>query len=130
MGTTREPWKPRSTKTWVKDKRPGRQILIDRGRLRQSIRITSTTGDTAKIGTDVPYAKAHNEGFKGTVTQKVGSYSRRVQSGAKVIVRAHSRTIKQKIPKRQFMGYSPVLETQLKAKLKAQLLKGFEGLKF
>ncbi len=51
-------------------KRPGRAILMNRGRLRNSIRGT-IQGDTIVFGTDVPYAKIHNEG--GTIQRHARS---------------------------------------------------------
>ncbi len=47
-------------------KSKGRAILIKSGRLRRGIR-PQPTYDSARVVNDVPYAKAHNEGFEGTV---------------------------------------------------------------
>jgi len=77
-GDTIERWRPRkkTTRWGQKVKRPGRSLLVLSGRLRRSIRVTSASWDRVTIGTDVPYAKAHNDGFKGKVVQRVSSYSR------------------------------------------------------
>lgn len=141
-------WLDSSTESWRARKRnigrnKGRALLIQSGRLRRSIRITRINGLTAYIGSDVPYARAHNEGFKGTV--QVKAHSRNVYKPEKVAtgkltktgkmrmktvqrlsgtnqVRAHTRRMN--IPRRQYMGYSPILEKQLQRRLQAELLKG------
>lgn len=51
------PWAPNK----VQD---GRQQLVKTGRMRQSINILSRTSDSIKVGSNVPYAKYHNEGTK------------------------------------------------------------------
>lgn len=138
-----EPWRPRKEVTrWGKTPRnKGRAILVDKGRLRRSIRLIKASNLMAVVGTDVPYARAHNEGFKGTVTQHVNSFERRVFTNAKVSsikskktrtqrvltgktpVRAFKRTIQQNIPKRQFIGSSTQLTKLLQNRLKIELLK-------
>lgn len=139
LGNTLEPWVKRKS-----NKRPGRAILVDSGRLRRSIRIVSTGVGQVEIGTDVPYARAHNEGFRGVVTVK--AHTRNRYSSAKVgtgkltksgkermkTVQTVSGTIhvqqftrKMNLPKRQFMGYSPILENKIKRQLTAELLKTF-----
>lgn len=140
LGHTAEPWRQRRRNT---RRNRGRALLIQSGRLRRSIRITKVTGLTVTIGTDVPYAKAHNTGFKGSVAvkafsrnkyskQKVGSgkYTKTGKERMKTVsrvsgsvqVKAHNR--KMNIPRRQFMGRSPVLDKMLQRKLLAELLKG------
>ncbi len=147
LGASREPWQRRKAFTaWGKTPRNnGRSILIDSGRLRRSIRITSVSGMAVTIGTDVPYAKAHNEGMRLGLIQSVREHSRKVTkmgiskkktlktksnitfgkvANGSVTVKAHKRRIDQKIPRRQFMGNSPYLEKQLARILTAELMKG------
>ena len=76
-------WKPRKN-----DKDPGRAILIKSGDLRRSIKEVSRTSNSVTIGSDLPYAEAHNKGLT-------------VGHGAK-------------LPKRQFMGASEKLVRTLK----------------
>jgi len=66
------PWQPR--KKGAK-RNIGRAILINTGRLRRSIRIINASKNSVTVGTDVPYAAAHNEGFDGIVS--VSSHQRR-----------------------------------------------------
>lgn len=147
LGDSRVPWKPRKAiSKWGKTPRNnGRAILIDSGRLRRSIRIVSTGNMQVTIGTDVPYAQAHNEGMRLGFIQSVRSYSRkinktgivktkslksrtnitfgRIQKGT-TIVKAHTRRINQNIPRRQFMGESQYLTKLLQRRLTAELMKG------
>ncbi len=139
VGNTVQPWQKRRPQK----KRNGRAILVDSGRLRRSVKITKIQNLTTHIGSDVPYAKAHNDGFKGTVnvpahTRKVFG-KRKVESGkltkkgkmrmrsenfikSTVNVKAHSK--KMRLPQRKFMGNSPVLQQQLERMLKAEFMKG------
>jgi phage gpG-like protein len=148
LGNSFTPWPARKIVTrWGKTKRNnGRAILIDSGRLRRSIRVTSATSNAIKIGTDVPYAKAHNEGTRiRGVIQQVSAHTRkktragitskktlktrsnitfgRINTGASIQVKAHTRRIDMRLPKRQFMGYSPYLDKALKRRLMAELMK-------
>lgn len=147
LGTSREPWQKRKAFTkWGKTPRnKGRAILIDTGRLRRSIKITDIHAMSVTIGTDVPYAKAHNEGMRLGFIQSVRSHKRKLTktgivkktflktrtnikfgrvSTGETTVKAHTRRIDQKIPRRQFMGNSPYLDAQLKRRLTAELMKG------
>lgn len=63
------------------------------GRLRASIGMTVLRGNQSiKVffGTDVPYARVHEEGFRGTVS--ISSFARKTKFGT-TTVRAHSRNV-------------------------------------
>lgn len=146
LGDSFQPWKPRKNVTkWGKTPRNnGRAILVDTGRLRRSIRLISASNLTAVVGTDVPYARAHNEGVRLGLIMNVQQHTRkltkfgithktelktrtkikfgRVQTG-ETIVQAHKRRIDQRIPQRQFMGQSPYLTKQLQRRFTAELMK-------
>jgi phage gpG-like protein len=119
------PWKNR------KKRDKGRAILVKKGRLKRSIRDIGSSGYKVQVGSDVPYAKAHNEGFKGTVgvkkhnrkksrkmkvsstslkTRNTTSRRTKVNTGISE-VREHSRNMN--IPKRQFMGNSVQLHKNI-----------------
>lgn len=51
------PWAPNK-------KQDGRQQLVKTARMRQSITILERTNNSRKVGSNVPYAKYHNEGTK------------------------------------------------------------------
>jgi len=116
------PWKQRKPIRGESRKRAGRAILVDTGRLRRSIRTIRVTTNSATIGTDVPYAQAHNEGFRGNVRQSVRAHTR-----ANKPVKAHTRVINQNIPKRRFMGNSAVLEQQLQRMMTSEIIKAIKG---
>lgn len=133
-------WLDESFQPWPKRKkqdkrRPGRNILIDRGRLRNSLRgqINVGTGDISVVfGTDVPYAKIHNEG--GTIRHPGGErvithrrYTRGQRKGRSLFARNNrsatwSRKVNVgpydiKMPKRQFMGKSAHLNRIIQRKI-------------
>lgn len=82
-------WKKRKYMTRGKS----RALLIKSGRLKRGIR-AAPLPDRARVINDVPYARAHNEGFRGTV--RVRAHRR-----GRYTVRAHKR--KMNIPARPFM---------------------------
>lgn len=132
--------------------RPGRAILVDTGKLRQSIRSQST--DTSiRFFSDLPYAGIHNEGGEIKVTRKMkaffwnkyyeatGSFGRK-KNGER---RKDKRTIQLsteaefwkcmalmkvgksiKIPRRRFLGASPEVEKVVKEIIEENLTDYFE----
>jgi phage gpG-like protein len=126
---TRQGWPGRSFQKW-KQRQPGavrnrgRSILINTGSLKRSIRKIATGPLSASFGTDVPYAKAHNSGFKGTLNVKAHSRVKRamtvrgMEKKRTVVgvgkVKAHQRRMN--LPQRRFIGYSPVLQSILRRK--------------
>lgn len=141
-GNTIEPWKARAAKA---KRNKGRALLIDSGRLRRSIRITKRSNDAVAVGTDVPYARAHNEGFERTVQVKAHDRKKygkqQVESGAvtrsgkhrlKTVqtikgitqVKAHSK--KMNLPQRQFLGHSPWLTKSLQVMVTKTIMKALK----
>ena len=119
------PW--RSRKPGSKNNN-GRALLVQSGRLRRSIRITGKTTNSVTIGSDVPYARIHNEGFNGT--ENVRSFTRNRYTSSKIGTGKLTKTGKERMqtvktitstskvkafmrrmrmPRRQFMGSSPYL---------------------
>lgn len=108
----------------------GRALLIDSGRLSRSPRIMNTGTLRVEIGTDVPYAKAHNEGVNkmvtvkshnrniiGTVklsTGKTGQFRTKKTITGRGTVKSYNRHMR--LPQRQFAGPSPVLKSILTRK--------------
>ena len=145
-------WIDNATESWKRRKQRGRKrdsraTLTKTGRLRRSIRKGKVTPEYAIIETDVPYARIHNEGFRGTVHVKVhkrrrykvnkykegtGVYSvktrkerQRTRSVKEVNnthwVQSHTRRVN--MPRRQFMGNSAQLNRQISRMMTAQFLK-------
>lgn len=138
LGYRFEKWKARKND----GKRKGRAILIDRARLKRGNRIVSNSGGQVVLGNDTPYAKAHNDGFKGVVNVKAhsrnrysktkigtGKYTKNGKERTKTIsnisggvsVKAHTKRMN--LPQRKFMGASPYLSAQLQRLLMAEFKK-------
>ena len=122
---------------WQKRKKEdaGRGILTKTGRLRRSIKILRKTDTMVQVGvnlSEVPYAKVHNEGFKGTVDVKghvkrnrrydvFNVRRRRLAASGINIVGATKR--KMNMPKRQFIGNSRKLNEAITQKTASALKK-------
>lgn len=83
-------------------------LMIKSGRLKRSIRKIKVTRNSVTIGTDVPYAEAHNEGAVINQMINIKSHSRKRQ-GRSETVKAHRRKRKITLPQRQFIGESALL---------------------
>lgn len=149
MGNVEQPWMTRKdpNKWKQKVKRPGRSLLVDTARLKRSIRVNYADWQTISIGSDVPYASAHNNGHRGEVHQFVRKHPRNVtikgivkkREGKKktsiewgrvysrtTMVREHPRIIKQNMPARRFLGNSPYLTARLKRVVMADIMKALK----
>lgn len=111
-----QPWTPRK-----RHHKRKRALLVRTGRLRRSIRIVRISSDSVVVGTDVPYARIHNEGGRISTTQNVRAHLRRGRP-----VRAHSRRVNATIPQRQFIGASRLLTRRLVAVLNEMLARSMK----
>lgn len=115
-GTYRQPWR-KSNKNGT--------TLVKTGRLRRSFQYTGAGAGAVRFYSDVPYANAHNRGFRGTVSISAHTRSRFSKSKQDVVgkftksgkqkkqtiytktgesqVKAHTRKVK--VIKRQFAPY-------------------------
>lgn len=121
LGHTLEPWAKRKG-GWKKDRRPNRAILVNTGRLRRSIRIIRVSHYQVVIGSDVKYARAHNEGMRIGHIQKVKGHVRKNGSP----VTAHTRNVDQNMPRRRFMGNSPYLNAAIKRTVTAEMIRALK----
>ncbi|MCK0203365.1 phage virion morphogenesis protein [Ornithobacterium rhinotracheale] len=128
-----EDWQPRKNPTkWGKKDEEGRALLVKTGKLRRSVRVGYIDEEKVTVvagGADVPYAKAHNEGFRGIVEQNVSPHLRKGKKGKDIYVKEHKRTIFQNIPKRQFIGdeaSSPELAHRIKQVTIEHIKKSFK----
>lgn len=96
--------------------------MVKSGRLRRSIRIIRTGLGYVQVGTDIPYARIHNEGGVIRTTQSVRSYRRKAytrrwkgkrQNVSAAVVGGHRRRMNFSIPQRQFMGQSDFLQRRI-----------------
>lgn len=83
-------------------------LMVKSGRLKRSIRKIKVTRNSVTIGTDVPYAEAHNEGAVINTTVNIKTHSRK-RKGRTETVKAHRKKRKIKIPERRFIGESAIL---------------------
>ncbi len=134
-GYSQDVWPKRKNPTkWGKRDETDRALLVKTGKLRRSIRVTRIQQDRVFIGAggpDVPYARVHNEGFRGKVTQQVNEHLRRNKKGGKTKVSAFTRTINQNIPQRQFIGGqkdSPYLKARIRRVCVAEIRRAMKGL--
>ncbi|TNE29190.1 MAG: hypothetical protein EP346_06930 [Bacteroidetes bacterium] len=102
----------------LKSEDAGRSILVKSGRLRDSIRVISATSRRVQVGTDVPYAAAHNEGG----VQYVKPHTRVSKNGNRYQVKGYSYKLRQ----RRFIGQSKALDRHLTTTIKRELLKNFK----
>lgn len=108
-----EAWKARKpSPEWHSDEQKKAatrgSLMVKSGRLKRSIRKTAVTRNSVTIGTDVPYAEAHNEGTVINTSVNVKTHSRK-RKGRTETVKSHRRKRIIKIPKRQFIGESAIL---------------------
>lgn len=130
-------WKPARRK-----KRKG-SLLVASGRLKRSIRKISVTPTQVVIGTNVPYARIHNEGGEISGTERVKSFRRKAhkrkahtRDGKRIKaqtvkayrVKPFSRKYKRKFEKRQFIGASMELDYRISTLIKNELNKAVKGL--
>jgi phage gpG-like protein len=129
-----QPWQDR--KPPKGKKKPRGSLMVVTGRLKNSIKRGQVTPDGVTVGTDVPYAKALNEGSRELVSVKPhkrqairkvkvkGSFTgtankQRTKTidllGARHNVKGFTR--KNNTPKRQFIGESNLLMRRLEANL-------------
>jgi phage gpG-like protein len=83
-------------------------LMVKSGRLKRSIRKIKVTRNSVTIGTDVPYAEAHNEGAVINQMVNVKSHNRK-RKGRTSTVKAHRRKRKITLPERRFIGESALL---------------------
>lgn len=116
-----EPWKKRKPRKRTKRVEKG-ATLVRSARLKRSIRKLHVSREVITVGTDVPYAKIHNQGFRGTVNVKAHT---RTRDGKKVNVNGFTRRIN--VPKRQFIGESAVLKKRIERLATAELIHAIKG---
>lgn len=146
-----EAWQRRKSPT-----RPGGHILVDSGRLRQSI-TSRSTDNSITFYTNEPYAAIHNEGGEIIVTERMkkffwwkyysatGSFGRKKDGSRRndkrnrqlgdeadfwkaMALMTAGDTIK--IPKRQFLGKSPEVEAAVREIIEENLSEYINNIDF
>lgn len=117
----RKNWVDRSRKPWKKRLRKDRGSLMVRiGRLKRSIRKLKVTRNYIIIGTDVPYARIHNEGGTIKKNARVREHKRK-RKGRVSTVKAHTRKMNITLPPRQFIGESAVLARRIERQVERDI---------
>jgi len=129
IGDTTEVWAKRKPNK----KREGAALLVKSARLKRSIRIKVANWNRSVVGTDVPYAWVHNEGFRGTYQRTAsrrakikGSYSKlggEKRKARKMNIMGVTHNVRQNIPRRRFIGHSPYLNAKIDRVFIMQLSK-------
>ena len=118
-------WKPRKpSPDWhseAQKKEAARgSLMVKSGRLKRSIRKIKVTRNSVTIGTDVPYAEAHNEGAVINQAVNVKTHSRK-RKGRTETVKAHRRKRKITLPERRFIGESALLLRRIERQLQREM---------
>lgn len=125
-----EPWDKRKN-----DLDPGRNILVQSGYLMDSIQVFDKNEKRITFGSDAEHAEIHNNGgtIKINITKKARKYfwfmfmaTKNSMWRAMALTKKTSITIK--IPKRQFIGESKTLLSELDVWFKAEIQKRFKNL--
>lgn len=126
---------------WPKTKKRKGSTLIKSGRLKRSIRQVHIGADYVIIGTDVPYARPHNDGLTIEGTEQVRSHDRRshkrkayTRAGKRIkagtvrahSVKSHTRKFKRSFVQRQFIGQSQHLNNQITEMIQNELKKAIQ----
>jgi phage gpG-like protein len=105
------------------------KTLIDTGMLMRSIHYEVIGTNEVEVGTNIDYAKIHNEGGKITKTEPVKSHKRTITSSKgtrDITVKAHSRSISITIPERRFLLIQKDDEQYFKKILDREIKEGIE----
>ncbi len=132
LDKSRSKWKDRK----AKDKG---SLMVRTGRLKRSIRKLSQGDFYVYIGTDVPYARAHNEGERINKTVRVKGHKRKISIRGKrtdraarptravqkafATVRPFKRKMNLNMPERRFMGDSTFLAKKIERYMKKAIDK-------
>lgn len=134
-------WVDTTEQPWEKTKKRKGSTLIKSGRLKRSIRKVHVGADYAIIGTDVPYARAHNDGETIEGTEQVRSHQRRThkrkgytRAGKRIkagavrahTVKSHKRKYKRIFIQRKFIGQSHQLTNQLTDMIQTEIQKAIQ----
>lgn len=111
------------------DKDPGRAVLTDTTFLRKSLGVLEENENTVTFGTHVPYAAVHNYGLRVRAVQNVRAHHRTNKFGERHQVQAHTRKMNTQFPKRQFIGPSQQMMSNLNNWLNQQIQIRFNEIK-
>lgn len=122
-----------TVRKWARRKYNGkndgdRAILTKTGRLKRSVRLRSYSTERIVIGTNVPYARYHNEGgimYRKPYGRKTGK--KRTYKGKEYDVKQHIRATSYKLARRQFIGASASLNKKIDNWYKRKIAIALKG---
>lgn len=123
QGQITQPWKKHKPARWGKPE-PTHPLLQHTMKGRNSIRVGKIEQHKVWLyagGAAAPYMEVHNFGFRGVVKQNVKAYTYTRKDGTPVSVKPFTRSIRQNIPKRQFIGHSPYLNRRIARVCRAEI---------
>ena len=127
--TSFEPWQKRNN-----DSRPGGSILVKSANLRNSLKVMERSSAAILFGSNSPYAKIHNEG--GVINMALTKKARKFfwfmyyttnETRYKWMALTKKDHLTIKIPKRQFIGHSETLMSNLEMWLKNEIENRFKN---
>jgi phage gpG-like protein len=118
-----QPWQPLSPSYAARKTRSKGRILTRTAALQRSIR--PTVQQPAKVtitagNSKVRYARVHNEGLRVAGVQYVRPHKKGnfMGKGKPVNIKGHSRKVDFRMPRRQFMGHSAILNREIITRLR------------
>ena len=135
-------WVDEQGTQWKKTRKKKGSTLIKSGRLKRSIHKIHIGADYAIVGTDVPYARAHNDGGTFEGTERVRSHERKAhrrkayisRTGKRIkattvkahTVKSYKRKYKRTFVQRKFIGKSQFLENNLTAMMQSEIQRAIQ----
>lgn len=121
-------WQAGLFQPWKKNKSGRTPILIKAGHLRRSFNFQISTA-VVRFYSNIKYAKIHNQGGTITALANVNQFQRKYGANSKksgtYTVKAHTRKMNTKIPRRQFAPYegheSSVMNNAIISELQAKI---------
>lgn len=135
-------WIDSISQPWKKTIKRKGSTLVDSGRLKRSIRKVRVTPTQVVIGTNVPYARVHNNGLEIAGSEYVRSFTRKAhrreshyRKGKRIKsqtinsyrVKSFTRKYQRKFAKRQFIGKSQRLNNNIENLITSELNRAIRG---
>jgi phage gpG-like protein len=124
---TNQPWQKRKpSPEWHSEEQKKAaargSLMVKSGRLKRSIRKIKVTRNSVTIGTNVPYAQAHNEGAVINQTISVKAHNR-TRKGREHKVKAFRLKRKITLPERRFIGESAILLRRIERMVQREIIQ-------
>lgn len=137
IDTSTVTWKARKVTKRLRDK--GRALLVKSGKLKRDVHKVYANHNSALISTSTitkDYAKIHNEGGLVNATATIGEHTvkpftrqraGRTERVKSFTVKEHTRKIRFRMPKRQYMGASAVMDNKIERMITLEFIKAIKS---